>query len=110
MDLLDLLALLLFACAGWLWYNSLDAREVAVAAARSACSSEGLLLLDDTVAIERLGLARDGNGSVRLRRVYGFEYSHTGDDRNAGSIALLGDDVRVISLALRDVPPRHRLH
>ena len=110
MDFYDLIALLLFAAGAWLWYDSLKVREAAVAAARAACAAENLLLLDDTVAIERLGLARDGNGSVRLRRVYGFEYSHSGDDRNTGSIALLGDDVRVISLALRAVPPRHQLH
>ena len=39
MDLLDLLTLLLFAAGGWLWYDSLDAREKAIAAARSICAS-----------------------------------------------------------------------
>lgn len=81
MDLFDLIGILLFAGGGWLWYDSLRVREAAVAAARAACAAEDLLLLDDTVAIERLGCARDGNGAVRLRRVYGFEYSDTGNDR-----------------------------
>lgn len=102
MDLLDLLGFLLLAGTTWVWLDSLKAREMAVAAARAACDSERLLLLDDTVAIQRLGLARDGDGTLRLRRVYGFEYSDTGNDRTAGSIAMLGSRVLVVNLNLRD--------
>ena len=105
MDLLDILALMLFAGGGWLWYDSLDAREKAVAAAKSACASEDLLLLDDTVAIVRLRLGRDDDGVVRIRRVYGFEYSDTGNDRHAGSIVMLGSRVLVINLNFRRPPP-----
>ena len=101
MDLLDILGLLILAGGGWLWYDSLDAREKAVAAAKSACAAEDLLLLDDTVAIVRLRLARDDGGVVRIRRVYGFEYSDTGNDRHAGSIVMLGSRVLVIKLNQR---------
>ena len=104
MDLLDLLTLLLFAAGGWLWYDSLDAREKAIAAAKSACASEDLLLLDDTVAITRLGVGRDDDGVVRLRRVYGFEYSDSGNDRHPGSIVMLGSRVLVIKLNFRRPP------
>ncbi|MBK7767046.1 MAG: DUF3301 domain-containing protein [Sulfuritalea sp.] len=102
MDLLDLLGLLLLGAIAWLWLDSLKAREMAVAAAKSACNSERLLLLDDTVAIQRIGLARDGDGVSHLRRVYGFEYSDTGNDRTAGSIVMLGSRVLVINLNLPD--------
>ena len=101
MDFFDILALLLFAGGGWLWYDSLNAREKAIAAAKSACASEDLLLLDDTVAITRLGVGRDDDGVVRLRRVYGFEYSDTGNNRHAGSIVMLGSRVLVINLNQR---------
>ena len=57
--------LLIFAGGGWLWYDSLKAREAAVAAARAACASEDLMLLDDTVAITRLGFGRDERVQVR---------------------------------------------
>ena len=113
MDLLDILGLLLFAGGGWLWYDSLDAREKAVAAAKSACASEDLLLLDDTVAITRLRLGRDDDSVVRLRRVYGFEYSDTGNDRRTGSLVMLGRRVLVINLNLpqtQDQPIRPWLH
>ncbi|MCK9381918.1 MAG: DUF3301 domain-containing protein [Sulfuritalea sp.] len=104
MDFLDLLGLLLLAATAWLWLDSLKAREQAVAAAKAACNSEDLLLLDDTVAIQRLSLGRDGEGVLRIRRVYGFEYSGTGNDRSAGSIAMLGSHVLVINLNLSDTP------
>jgi hypothetical protein len=106
MDLLDLLGLLLLAGAAWLWLDSLTAREVAVSAAKAACDSECLLLLDDTVAIVRLSLGRDADGVMRIRRVYGFEYSDTGNDRSSGSIAMLGSRVLVINLNLPEIPQR----
>ncbi|MCF8198666.1 MAG: DUF3301 domain-containing protein [Sulfuritalea sp.] len=100
MDLLDLTGLLVLAAAGWLWLDSLKAREVAVSATRSACDAESLLLLDDTVAINKLSLARNEEGQMTLRRIYGFEYSDTGNDRRPGSIVMLGSQVIVINLNL----------
>lgn len=102
MDLLDLFGLLLLAAAAWLWFDSLKAREMAISAAKAACRGEQLLLLDDTVAIARISLARDDDSAVRLRRIYGFEYSDTGNDRRTGSIAMLGGRVLVINLNLPD--------
>jgi hypothetical protein len=102
MDLLDILALLLIAGGGWLWYDSLNAREKAIAAARSACAADDLLLLDETVAIARLGVGRNDDGAPRLRRVYGFEYSDTGNDRHPGSIVMLGSRVLVINVGRYD--------
>ena len=110
MDVLDLLGLLLLAALGWLWYESLNARETAVSAAKAACNSENLLLLDDTVAIQRISLGRDGEGVLRIRRIYDFEYSDTGYDRSAGSIVMLGSRVLVINLNLPDIPPRSLSH
>ena len=98
MDFLDLLGLLLLAGVGWLWLDSLKARETAVEAAKAACRAEQVLLLDDTVAISRIGFGRDEDSVLHLRRLYGFEYSDTGDDRRSGSILMLGGHVRVIRL------------
>lgn len=110
MDLLDLLGLLLLASIGWLWYDSLNVRETAIAATKAACTSEDLLLLDDTVAIQRLSLGRDSDGVMRLRRIYAFEYTNNGNDRSPGSIVLLGDRVLVINLNLPIVTDRALLH
>jgi hypothetical protein len=110
MDILELLGLLLLVATAWLWLDSLKAREAAVAAAKAACVSEDLLLLDDTVAIARLRFARDGDGVLRIQRTYGFEYSDTGNDRHSGSVVMLGGRVLVINIRLRQGPSLKVVH
>ena len=83
-------ALALVAAAAALWFDSLRAREHAVAAGRAACARYGVQLLDETVAFTRLRLARDEEGRLRLRRTYVFEFSETGDNRRQGAIVMLG--------------------
>ena len=80
------------------------------AAARSACQSEDLQLLDDTVAISSLRLARNDAGRLLLQRVYDFEYSDTGDNRRNGSVVMLGHRVAVLNVGLRLLPPQRALH
>ena len=87
---------------GWFWLASLRVREAAVKAARLACESEGLLLLDDTVAIAAIKPSRNAEGHVRLQRTYDFEYSDTGDNRRKGSVVLLGTQVVVFNVGVRE--------
>lgn len=96
MELIELTALSVMAAAVWLWIDSLAAREAGIRAAQAACAEEGLQFLDETVAIRSLKPARDDEGRLRLRRVYVFEYSDTGDNRRAGSVTLLGDRVEFL--------------
>ena len=110
MDSFELIGLLLIAALAWLWVDSLRAREKAIKATKAACDSENLLLLDDTVAIAKLGFGRNSEGRLNIRRVYAFEYSDSGNDRTAGSVVLLGDRVLVINLNLADTPERCFLH
>ena len=110
MDTLELIGLPLLLFFAWYWFSGLRAREAAVLAARSACASEGLLLLDETVALGRLRLERDGNGQLRLRRAYHFEYSDTGNNRRTGSVVLLGNTVLHLNVGLRLVPGDRTLH
>ena len=97
----------MLAVATWFWADSLKAREAAIRAAKAACAMESLLLLDDTVAIRHIRFGRDSEGRLRLRRVYFFEYSDTGENRNDGSIALLGSRVLMTKLSTQSVvhPP-----
>jgi hypothetical protein len=108
---LEIALLVLAGAAAWLWIDSLRARDVARAAARAACEAEGLLLLDDTVAIASLRPARKENGHVTLQRAYEFEYSDTGDNRRTGALVLLGDRVVLLNIGVRgpaDVIPLRR--
>ncbi len=107
---LELIGLAAFGALAWLWYDSVHVRELAVRAARRACEAEDLQLLDDTVAIAALGLARDDGGRLRLRRAYAFDFSDTGDNRRRGSLVMLGDQVLVVNIGLRLVSASPTLH
>jgi len=98
MGLAEILGLLALGVAGWFVWDSLKAREAANAAMRAACKSEGVLFLDDTVALESLRPVRNHDGHVRLRRVYQFEYSDTGDNRRKGSITMVANIVAALNI------------
>ena len=102
MPTFEILGVLALAAAAWLWLDSLQARDAAVETARAACFAEGLMLLDDTVAIAGLKLARDAHGRRRLQRTYEFEYSDSGDNRIEGSIVMLGREVIMLNVGMRD--------
>jgi hypothetical protein len=101
MPFLEILSLILIAAMVWLWLDSLKAREAAVRAAREICNAEGVQLLDFTVTIAGLKLARDDHGQLALQRAYQFEYSDTGDNRLKGSVVMLGQ-----RMVLFNVGPR----
>jgi len=106
----ELLGLLVLVGGGWFVWDSLKAREAANAAMRSACTTEGLLFLDDTVALESVWPVRNDEGQVRLRRVYGFEYGDTGHTRHKGSIIMVANAVSVLNIGRRSQPERATLH
>lgn len=93
----NLLALLLLLLVGWFWLDALRARELALALVRRSCDRHGLQMLDQAVELSRLGLrwTRDG---VRLRRVYRFEFSDGGVERQTGSLVLVGLRLEILSL------------
>lgn len=103
---LEILGIVVAAAIAWLWLDSIRVRESAVAAAREACASEGLMLLDDTVSITSLKAARDYSGRIKLQRSYEFEYSDTGDNRRKGSLVMLGRRLILFNIGLRDALPR----
>lgn len=113
MNLYELLPLVLTALVVWFWLDSLKAREIGILAARKACQDDGLQFLDDTVVGRSLRLARDDDGLLKLRRVYTFEYSDTGDNRRSGSVTLLGHEVELLHVRphLYVIPhPHETLH
>jgi len=91
--MLELSTLLILAALVWLWFDSMRARERALALGKRACARDGLMFLDETVECVALGFARDADGRMRLRRTYGFEFSDTGNNRRSGSIVMLGGEV-----------------
>ncbi len=106
----ELIGLFVLGALAWLWYDSLKARDAGIEAVRTACESEGLQLLDETVSIASLKPARNADGQLALRRVYAFEYTDTGDNRRRGNIVMLGHNVLAINIGLRLVAENRTLH
>jgi len=97
----ELIIVIVLAAGAWFWLDSLHVREAAVQAARGACETEGLMFLDDTVAITSIRFGRDDAGHLKLQRAYEFEFSDTGDNRRKGSVVLLGRTVVVFNVGSR---------
>lgn len=106
----EIFFLILFVALGWLWWDSMQAREAAVSAAKAACDAEGLLFLDDTVGIASLKPARNADGRLLLQRAYDFEFSDTGDNRVKGSVVMLGRRVMLLNVLPRPLATVTTLH
>ena len=96
--MIELAGLFVVAAAAWFWFDSLRARESAVEAAKRACAADGVVLLDDTVALAVLRVRRAGAGSIGLLRVYRFEFTDTGNNRLEGTVTLLGSMLQTLHL------------
>jgi hypothetical protein len=97
-DLFDIFLLMLFAtfCA-WLWHSH-GLRERALELVKQHCAKTDIELLDGNVAFRRLTFVADARGHKRLARVYGFEFTVTGEQRHLGSITLFGKHLGRIEL------------
>jgi len=101
----NLFLFMLLASAGaWLWHAH-GIREQALAAVRRHCQQQDVELLDGNVAFRRLRLLRDARGRRRLARVYGFEFTVTGEQRHPGTVVMFGNRVGRIELAAHPFQP-----
>jgi hypothetical protein len=89
MQLVDITPLLLIAFLVWFWFDSTRSHELAVQITSRLCFKRDVQLLDETVALRRLGLSWPREG-LRLKRTYRFDYTIEGTERRTGSLVLLG--------------------
>lgn len=103
----DLYDLIIFSALGLGAYYAVGAiklKEAALRAVEHRCQQAGVQLLDGTIFLRRLGLARRPDGRLTLKREFQFEFTATGEDRNRGWILVHGRRVAAIELA------PHRFH
>lgn len=104
-------AVLLLAAAMLWWRASLQARELARAAAQRFCRQQGWQWLDQTVSLCGLWWVRDPD-RLSLRWRYRFDYSPDGALRLTGQVLLIGRRIGEIrawredGTQLVDVPRR----
>lgn len=96
--MLELMLLAGIGLAGWLWHSGREAAEHAYAAAADACADMRLQLLDDSVSLTRLSLARRDSGWLALRREYRFDFCAANTERRQGVVLLLGAAVEYVHL------------
>jgi Protein of unknown function (DUF3301) len=109
-SVLELVCFITAAAAVWLWMDSLRVRELAIQAARAACVAEGMMLLDDTIAISSLKPVRNSDGRVVLQRAYDFDYTDNGNNRIKGGIVMLGHVVIMLNVGHGQSPHLRVIH
>lgn len=85
----------------WLWQNNLRYREQAIQHCRRVCRELNVQLLDQTISLASLSLARDLQHRLKFRRRFVFEVSEDGATRHKGNIVMLG---RVVIHTEIDLP------
>ena len=97
-----LFALIALVLIVWFWADSLRTREHALRVCSRACKQINTQLLDETVALRRLSVARNAEGNAVWRRTYRFEYTVDGDQRLRGSVIMRGQNVETIAIQSPD--------
>lgn len=82
----------------WFWISTLQAREQAVDIARRSCERNQVQFLDQSVALESLKPGRYPTGNMTWKRIYGFDYSQEGVERQHGRVFMLGNRLEQIQM------------
>ncbi|MFV3305268.1 DUF3301 domain-containing protein [Pseudomonas sp. NY15181] len=108
MDLGNLFVFMLAVAAAAWWWRAHGIRERALVLAKQHCAREGVELLDEAMALQRIRFRRDGRNHLRLAREYAFEFTATGQERYAGTIRMFGHYLGRIELAPFRMAPEPR--
>ena len=78
---------------GWFWLDSMSKRERAISLGSELAARFNLQLLDESVACNKVWLARNSRGQVHFLRTYVFDVSANGADRLHCHLVLLGNQI-----------------
>lgn len=98
MTLTGLLVFIPIALLAVLWWKGMGSKEIARRAGIRACHEAGVQFLDDSVALHKLRVRRGPRGALTLYRVYGFEFTGSGERRHNGSIHMLGHHLQKLEM------------
>lgn len=95
-----MLPLIIILSGFYIWHDALKARELARALSQQLCAQAGVQLLDQTIALKRLGIARGSDGRLHLRRRYRFDISTDGMDRHQGTLEMFDGELLAHTLPI----------
>ncbi|MGZ5015338.1 MAG: DUF3301 domain-containing protein [Methylobacter sp.] len=98
MMLNDHILIVLLLSAYLYWLDGQRVKEIAFKAVSTYCLSLEVQMLDEYVALESVRLKRDQSGKMRVRRIFLFEFSSTGNERYSGICFMLGQRVEAIQM------------
>ena len=84
------------------WISTMNSRDAARKCVRLFCDNHGIQLLDQTVALQHLRFTRKASGNLGFVRIFRFDYSDNGFERQDGMIWMRGDQPVRISLRSGD--------
>lgn len=95
----SILFLLFLGALTWFWLDTVRVLEIARTHCKRTCAQYHLQLLDDSVSVTGISLARNKRGQVVLQRNYRFEFHHAGEDvRTQGSLIMRGNQLMMIDI------------
>jgi hypothetical protein len=95
----DMVLISLMLLAYWYWHKAQHFKALALQATKARCRTLEILMLDDYVALNRIGIKKNAAGRWQIYRCYSFEFASTGDERYQGVCTVLGD--RVLSITMQ---------
>lgn len=90
---MEIALLFILILVAWFWLDSMSKRERAILLGRELAARFNLQLLDETVACNKLWIARNSRGHAQLLRTYEFDVSANGTDRLHCHLVLLGNQL-----------------
>jgi hypothetical protein len=103
LELSDLFIMALVVAAGWYWWKAGDLKNLTQQQVKQHCDKASLELLDESLVLTSLGLAKNRQGHWQFRRSYRFEFSSTGEYRYRGTVTVVGKQVTNIELATHHI-------
>jgi hypothetical protein len=97
-------ALVILLGVAWGWHQAMKARELAMDEVRRTCGELEVRWLDESVSLMSMGLRRDDEGRLGVRRIYGFRYLEAGYLIREGVVMLHGDRVQSLLLDTSRLP------
>ncbi len=96
--------LMLLTLIGWWLLRNLGLRDRAMQLVRRECERSNVQLLDESIALSGVRLARNRRGRPGLVRRYAFEFTVTGEHRYDGYLDLHGQQLLHLELAPHPFP------